>query len=143
MHDPFFVGVIQSDGGLPEDAQQRIFIDNVSIIQNFFQRRTVDKLHENVRETVLFGDVVNGDDVGMGKHAGRLRFTKEPLAQTLTLGLVGKVQQPNRFYSDDAADGGILSPINDPGRTPSKFILYSVSADLFHGSPYKDTTIYR
>ena len=86
MDDAFFVGVIERRGGLAENAEQRFLVGGLRGQQHFFQRRPVHELHEDVRHAVFFGDVVNGDDAGMGEHAGRLGLAEQALAQAFALG---------------------------------------------------------
>src|SRR5260370_9446250 len=137
MHDAFFMGVVQCDGGLTENREHAILFQRLLAVQELFERRAVDKLHENIRQLVLLGDIVDGDDIGMREDAGRLGLAKQALAQPVALGGVGEIREPDGFDGNYPADGGILSSINDPRRAPSEFVQYLVSADLLHGSPQR------
>ena len=86
MNDAFPVSVIQRTGRLAENTQQRFFIGSLRRQHQLFERRAVDEFHENIRHAVFFGNVVDGDDVGMRKNARRLRFAKQALAQAVALG---------------------------------------------------------
>ena len=91
-------------------------------IEDFFERRAIHELHENIRQPVGFGNIVDGDDIGMGQDSGRLGLAKQALPQAAALGFVGEIGQADGFDGDNAADGGILSPVNDPCRTASELV---------------------
>ena len=47
---------------------------------------------------------------------------EQTLAQAVAFGFVGKIGEADGFYGDNPADGGILSPINDPRCTAPELV---------------------
>ena len=124
----------------PQDGKRDLARnERLVAVQDFFERRAIHALHEDVGQPVLFGDVVDGDDVGMRKHPGRLRFAEQALAQAFALGIVGEIGQADGFDGDNPADGGILGAVNHAGRTTAELVQNPVSADLIHA----DTLFYQ
>ena len=70
----------------------------------------------------------------MGEDPGRLRFSKQTFTQAIPLGFVGKIGKTNGFYGDDAANGGVLSTVDDAGRAAPELIQDSVPTDLRHAA---------
>src|SRR5262249_16660616 len=91
------------------------------------------EFHEDVRHAVLFGNVVDGHDAGVGENAGGLRFAEQSLAHTLALGFVGEVLESDALDGDGPADGGIFGTVHDAHGSAAQFPNNLVPADLLHG----------
>ncbi len=122
VYDAFFVGVIERQSDLPKNGKHAVGEQRLGAVQNFFERRAIHELHEYVGQAVFLGNIVDGDDIGMGEDAGGLGFAKQAFAQPVAFGFVGEVREANGFYGDNAADGGVLSPVNDSRCTASEFV---------------------
>ena len=134
MDDALFVCVVERGGGLPQNGKRVFTSDRLRVVQDFFERRTIHALHEDIGQPVFFGDVVNGDDIGMRQHPGGLSLTKQTFAQPFAFGFVGEIREPDGLDRDDPADRGILRTVNHPGRSTAELAQNPVSADLIHAN---------
>ncbi len=80
VNDAFFVGVVEREGDLAQNGKHALGKQGLRAVQDLFKRRTIDELHEDIGQAVLFGNIVDGDDIGMGEDAGRLGLAEQALA---------------------------------------------------------------
>ena len=132
VHDAFAMRVIERPRGLAQQAEQRLALRRMACAEQFFQRWSVDVLHEDVRHALFFRDVVNRDDVGMREDAGRLRLAEQPVAHAAALGLVREVGQADGLDGDYTADGGVLGLIDNAHGASAEFLADLITPHLSH-----------
>ena len=77
VHHTVAVGVVQTVGHLNGHFQRVFHVEPLVGAQAFFQCLTLQQLHHDVGNVVQLANVVDGDNVGVGKGACRLSFTHE------------------------------------------------------------------
>src|SRR5436189_251419 len=107
MYDALVMGIIERRGGLTQDAEEPLRIEGLIQRQYLFQRGAGHELHGDVRQPVLLGHVVNGDDARMRQDTGRSRFTKQALALLGPLVRIGELAEADGFDRHLASDGWI------------------------------------
>jgi len=80
MDDPLRMSCGQAFGDMPGDPDRLAVPELASTIKVLLQRMTMDIFHDKVRQSCVFTDGVNRDDVVMIKGSDRSRFAKESFA---------------------------------------------------------------
>ena len=81
VDDAAAVGVLQRLGDLHGKMQRFPPGKGGALIHILLQRDPVDQLHHDIVQIVVFGHVVDADDVGMGQHGNRLGLAVKTAAE--------------------------------------------------------------
>ena len=100
--------------------------------ENGVEGGPVHVLHGDVGDVALLLDVVDRDDAGMGKDAGRAGLAEEALAEALLLLGAAGGAEGNGFDGDRAADIGVDGMVDHTHGAASQFPDDFVSPDAIH-----------
>lgn len=131
MHHALCVGMVEAGSGLFENREQQFHGRFVRRAQNLGEVLALYELHHYVGEVVLLPNLINRDDVGMGKNPGRLRFAVEPLFQELPLVVFLYLAQVNRLDRHGPLNEAIHPTVNHTHSAAPKLAEDLVVSDAF------------
>ena len=108
MNDAAFVGVIEGAAGLNGVDELQGNWQRGAAGNNLLDVFAFDEFHGDIGKVAGVAHVVDGDDVGMLKAAGGLRFPIEALKQGRVIGHAGG----DGFQGDEAVNYGVAGAIN-------------------------------
>ncbi len=88
----------------------------------------VEILHREVGEALVLTEIVNGDDVAVGKLPGGARLAEEPLAEIRVL----VDRSRDELDRDDALQQGVVGAVDHAHAPLAKLVTQFVAADAFH-----------
>ncbi len=132
VNNSLAVRIVERFRQLAQNGDQVIARRQRIALHGVFERRPIDKLHEDVGEVVAFENVVNRNDVGVRELAGRLSFAEHAFAQIAALVGIGKFTEANRLDGDSSPNGRIERPIDDATSAATQLFQDLIPADLVH-----------
>ncbi len=69
VDNPTPMGVVERDRGLFQVIERVRGVGRI-FVQEFIERRPIDKFHENIRQIPILLDVVNRDNARVGENTG-------------------------------------------------------------------------
>ncbi len=124
MNDAFGMGGVEAVGNLNCEADQGLGVERTAG-NHGAQSKAVEELHDEVRVTFLFGDLVNGADVGMVQGRGGAGLAAKAFER---LRVVGKFVR-QEFERDEAAELQIFGLVDDAHPTATESFEDTVMRD--------------
>ena len=123
------VGVVKPGADLLGDVDDVVGRQRLALVHHAVQRDTLDVLHGDVEQAVLFAGVVNSDDVAVVEHPGQPRLILEA-AQHL-VGFQAVHVESHGLERDGAFDGRVDGLVHPSHRAFAQLARDLVAADLF------------